>query len=57
MECVFGVECEDVLEVFGKMGYNVEKVLSVVVKYVSYSFGDLNGSLRVLLFDCYYDDY
>ena len=47
----------DFLFVSAKTGLNLEHLLPAVVERVPPPVGDSTGKLRMLLFDCYYDEY
>ncbi|MFZ5424496.1 MAG: translation elongation factor 4 [Patescibacteria group bacterium] len=53
----FGFKEEEILQVSAKTGENVENLLQEVIKRVEPPKGDVNASLRALVFDSYYDEY
>ncbi|PIP28076.1 MAG: elongation factor 4 [Candidatus Moranbacteria bacterium CG23_combo_of_CG06-09_8_20_14_all_35_22] len=54
---VLGCKEEEILEVSGKTGQNVEKLLEKIVEKIPSPKGDLNKPLRALIFDSKYDTY
>jgi GTP-binding protein LepA len=54
---LIGCMPEDVLSVSGKEGTGVPALLEEIVKRVPAPKGDVNGPLRALIFDSYYDKY
>ncbi len=57
IEGLLSVPAEDIPRISAKAGLNVEAVLEHVVDQVPPPSGDLDGPLRALVFDCYYDMY
>jgi GTP-binding protein LepA len=54
---LIGCSPEDVLQVSGKEGTGVPELLEVIVQRVPPPKGDVDGPLRALIFDSYYDKY
>ena len=54
---LIGCRPEDVLQVSGKEGTGVPELLEEIVRRVPAPSGDVNGPLRALIFDSYYDKY
>ena len=57
IENTLGLDPEMAIPVSGKTGENVEAVLEAIAEYVPPPAGDLNGPLRALIHDSYYDAY
>lgn len=54
---ILGCKEEDILEVSGKSGLGVEKLLERIVKIIPSPKGEFNKPLRALIFDSKYDTY
>jgi GTP-binding protein LepA len=54
---IIGCRAEDILEVSGKTGQGVEKLLDKIVKIIPAPSGDRSAPLRALVFDSKYDTY
>lgn len=54
---ILGCKKEDILEVSGKTGQGVDKLLEKIVEVVPAPKGDVNKPLRALVFDSKYDIY
>ena len=54
---LIGCAPEDILAVSGKEGTGVPELLEEIIKRVPAPKGDVNGPLRALIFDSYYDKY
>jgi GTP-binding protein LepA len=54
---VLGIEPEKILAVSGKTGQNIEQILDRVIADVPEPKGDLNATLRALIFDSVFDKY
>ena len=54
---LLGVEPESVLLASAKEGKGIDELLKAIVERVPAPKGDLNGPLRALIFDSYYDQY
>jgi len=54
---LLGCAPEDVLKVSAKTGEGVEAVLDTIVERVPAPSGEVDGPLRALIFDSYFDDY
>ncbi|MCL1599982.1 MAG: translation elongation factor 4 [Actinomycetia bacterium] len=54
---ILGGSKEDVVWVSAKSGKGIDELLDVVVKQLPEPGGDLDGPLRALVFDSYYDTY
>lgn len=48
---------DEIIQISAKTGMNVEKVLDAVTRRVPAPEGKIDGALRALIFDSYYDDY
>ena len=48
---------EDIIKISAKTGLGVDEVLESIVSKVPAPAGNLDGALRALVFDSYYDDY
>ncbi len=57
LENLLGVNPTDVICISAKTGANVEAVLEAVVRQVPPPTGDIDDSLRALVFDSHYDSY
>lgn len=57
IEDVIGIPAEDAPEISAKMGINIHEVLERVVKDIPAPQGDVQESLRALVFDSQYDAY
>ncbi len=52
-----GLPIEHAIPISAKTGLNIKAVLEAVVKYVPCPKGDVNGPLKALIFDSFYDSY
>ncbi|HBL83565.1 MAG: elongation factor 4 [Clostridiales bacterium GWF2_38_85] len=57
IEEIVGIPADDAPAISAKTGQNVEVVLESVVKNIPCPTGDVNASLKALVFDSYYDSY
>ncbi|MCI8283999.1 MAG: elongation factor 4 [Firmicutes bacterium] len=57
IEEIIGIDAQDAPLISAKEGINIEDVLEDVVKNVPPPQGDVNGKLKALIFDSYYDNY
>ncbi|HCJ09415.1 MAG: translation elongation factor 4 [Lachnospiraceae bacterium] len=57
IEDVIGIEAQDAPRISAKTGLNVEEVLEQIVTKIPAPSGDVNGSLKALIFDSKYDAY
>ena len=57
IEDVIGIEAMDAPLVSAKEGVGIEDLLESIVKNVPAPKGDVNGKLKALIFDSYYDNY
>ncbi len=57
IEDVIGIEAQDAPRISAKTGLNVEEVLEQIVTKIPAPNGDVNGSLKALIFDSKYDAY
>jgi len=57
LEAAFGTKREEVVQVSGKTGLGVDKLVEEIVKRIPPPVGDINKPLRALIFDAVYDDY
>ena len=57
VEDVIGIEAQDAPRISAKTGLNIEDVLEQIVTKIPAPNGDVNGSLKALIFDSKYDAY
>ena len=57
IEDVIGIEAQDAPRISAKTGLNIEDVLEQIVTKIPAPNGDVNGSLKALIFDSKYDAY
>jgi GTP-binding protein LepA len=57
IEDVIGLEAQDAPLISAKVGINIEEVLEQIVTKISAPKGDINASLKALIFDSKYDSY
>ncbi|RMF93618.1 MAG: elongation factor 4 [Candidatus Schekmanbacteria bacterium] len=57
MEEILGFDKEEILCVSAKKGIGISDVLEAIVKKIPPPSGDLNGPLRALIFDSWFDSY
>ena len=57
IEDIIGIPCDEACEISAKTGLNIESVLDRIVEAVPPPKGDVNGKLKALIFDSYYDSY
>ncbi len=57
LENLLGTPAEDIVRISAKDGFNVDKVLEVIVKEVPRPKGIVDVPLRALIFDSHYDAY
>ena len=54
---LLGCSREEIIEVSGKTGYGVDKILDRIVNLNIKIGNDINGKTKALIFDSYFDDY
>ena len=54
---LLGCKAEDIIKVSAKTGENVDQVLDAIIEQIPAPDGAMDGTLRALIFDSYYDDY
>lgn len=52
-----GIPAQEAVEISAKTGFHVHEVLENIVKFVPAPKGDVEGPLKALIFDSYYDSY
>lgn len=57
IEEVIGIEAKDAPLISAKEGINIEGLLEEIVAKIPHPKGDLEGKLKALIFDSYYDNY
>lgn len=57
VEEVIGIDCSEAPLISAKNGINIEDVLEKIVSDVPAPKGDVDGPLKALIFDSYYDSY
>ncbi len=57
VEDIIGIDASEAPLISAKEGIGIEEVLEDVVKNVPAPTGDINGKLKALIFDSYYDSY
>ena len=57
IEEVIGIEADDAPAISAKTGLNIQDVLEAVVRKIPKPVGDVNSSLKALVFDSVYDSY
>jgi GTP-binding protein LepA len=57
IEELIGIDASEAPLISAKEGINIEEVLEAVVAKVPAPNGDVNGRLKALIFDAYYDNY
>ncbi len=57
IEDVIGIEAQDAPRISAKTGLNIEEVLEQIVTKIPAPKGDVDGSLKALIFDSKYDAY
>ncbi len=57
IEEVIGIEAKNAPLISAKEGLNIEAVLEEIVAKIPAPTGDVNGKLKALIFDSYYDNY
>ncbi|NMA97023.1 MAG: elongation factor 4, partial [Phyllobacteriaceae bacterium] len=57
IEDVIGIDASDAIEISAKTGLNIEGVLEAIVTRLPAPKGDINGPLKALLVDSWYDTY
>ena len=55
MTAAFGVKAEDVLCISSKTGQGIDRILPAVIERIAPPVGRVDGELRALLFDSWYD--
>ncbi|KAK9768668.1 Translation factor guf1 mitochondrial [Basidiobolus ranarum] len=53
----FELDTNDIIKISAKSGLNIDQVLPAVIEKIQSPVGDMNGPLRALLFDSWYDAY
>jgi len=57
LEDLFGFEQDEILQVSAKEGSNIDQVLEAIVTRIPAPAGQVDASLRALIFDSHYDSY
>ena len=57
IEEIIGIDASDAPLISAKEGINIEDVLEAVVKKIPAPEGNIDGKLKALIFDSYYDNY
>jgi GTP-binding protein LepA len=57
IEDIIGIDASNAPLISAKEGLNIDQVLEAVVALIPPPNGDLNGKLKALIFDAYYDNY
>jgi len=57
MENVLGLDQTEIISISAKLGIGIEEVLEAIVEKIPPPKGDLQGELRALIFDSYFDAY
>lgn len=57
IEDILGLDCSDVPLVSAKEGTNIDAVLEAIVHKIPHPTGDVEGPLKALIYDSYYDNY
>jgi len=57
IEDIIGIDASNAPMISAKEGLNIDQVLEAVVALIPPPNGDLNGKLKALIFDAYYDNY
>lgn len=57
IEEIIGIDASEAPLISAKEGLNIEAVLEAIVEKIPPPKGDINGKLKALIFDAYYDNY
>ncbi len=57
IEEIIGIDASEAPLISAKEGLNIEAVLEAIVEKIPAPKGDINGKLKALIFDAYYDNY
>lgn len=57
LKTLFDFDPEQVIRTSAKTGFGISDILRAVVKQIPAPVGDVNGKLKALLFDSWYDEY
>lgn len=57
IEEIIGIDASEAPLISAKEGLNIEAVLEAIVEKIPAPRGDINGNLKALIFDAYYDNY
>ena len=54
---LLGCSEDEIIKISAKTGENVDQVLTAIIERIPGPVGEIDGPLRALIFDSYYDDY